>query len=209
MCPAGVGDAAHRGVRGTASSQAGVACRGKVGGRPGEGEVYIGRGSPQWGLRRSIWANPFRMGPGNSRDSVLVKYEKYFDQSGLRASIGDLAGKRLLCHCPLDRRCHGDILLEALGRAGHKVKLHGKVWGEDVAEGQVAEQAAEVGLDGGGGFLDDGLPVRCGGAQKEDEEIGPDLVEAGWRGVGPPRRTRVMGRPRTFQDGGGLCSPGR
>ena len=28
------------------------------------GDVYIGRGSPQWGLRRSIWANPFRMGPG-------------------------------------------------------------------------------------------------------------------------------------------------
>ena len=77
------------------------------------------------------------------------------------------------------------------------------------AEGPVADQGAAVEQAVGGSCLDDGLPVRVVGVQQEDDGGGLDSAGAGWRGTGPPRRTRVMGRPRTFQDGGGLCSPGR
>ena len=118
--------AAHRGEdRETGAG----ASRGQVRGRPRRGEVYIGRGSPLLGLRRSKWANLFRVGPGCSREGAVVKYEKYLDRSGLRAQVGELAGKVLLYLCPLDRRCHGDVLLEAIGRAGFEVTLNGRRWG--------------------------------------------------------------------------------
>ena len=60
-----------------------------------------------------------------------------------------------------------------------------------------------------GAVGDDGLPARL--LPEPAEESDPHVGGAGpgWRGQGPPRRTQVMGRPRAFHDGGGLCSPGR
>lgn len=75
-------------------------------------DVYIGRGSR--------WGNPFRVGRDGDRAEVIKKYrawvtERLRDVAGLRGELRALKGMRLGCFCkPL--ACHGDVLLELLGR---------------------------------------------------------------------------------------------
>ncbi|RQT24081.1 DUF4326 domain-containing protein [Burkholderia contaminans] len=78
-----------------------------------EFDVYIGRGGP--------WGNPFpiRHGPGgDSREDVIRKYKKYFEEEILtdpdrKAQLLTLRGYRLGCHCKPEA-CHGDIIAEYL-----------------------------------------------------------------------------------------------
>lgn len=63
------------------------------------------------GLRRSPYANPFPVKTYGLAES-LRRYRidaDTFDPVTLRR---DLAGKDLACWCPLDQRCHADVLLE-------------------------------------------------------------------------------------------------
>jgi hypothetical protein len=54
------------------------------------GTVYIGRGSK--------WGNPFRIGQHGDRTAVIAKHEAWLrDQHELLRSIGELAGKDLVC----------------------------------------------------------------------------------------------------------------
>lgn len=66
-------------------------------------DVYIGRGSK--------WGNPFYIGRDGTRAEVIEKYERWIrSQPDLMASLHELYGKRLGCHChPLP--CHGDVLM--------------------------------------------------------------------------------------------------
>lgn len=83
-------------------------------------KVYVGRpdaapkgkttsgGHPKWG-----WGNPFSMGGGASRGSVIRQYTKWLmapEREGMRAEARrDLRGKILGCFCaPL--QCHGYVL---------------------------------------------------------------------------------------------------
>ena len=74
--------------------------------------VYIGR--------PSMAGNPFRIGPDGTRDDVMEKYQKYFDDRirhdfVFRTYIHGLSGQVLGCYCkPL--RCHGDIIADYLNR---------------------------------------------------------------------------------------------
>lgn len=66
--------------------------------------VYIGRGTP--------WGNPFVVGAGGDRNAVCDKFEAEILPT---LDLMPLVGKDLVCHCkPL--RCHGDSILEAIGR---------------------------------------------------------------------------------------------
>jgi hypothetical protein len=82
-----------------------------------EGGVYIGRAVPSRGLKKSIFANPFRIGSDGDRDRVIEKYrgvfyEKLRNPSFARA-VEALRGKMLVCWCsPAD--CHGRIIKEYL-----------------------------------------------------------------------------------------------
>ena len=72
--------------------------------------IYIGRAAPRLGLKRSIWANPFKIGPDGSRAEVIAKYEAYLRaRPELLALIPELKGKTLLCYCAPEP-CHGDVL---------------------------------------------------------------------------------------------------
>ena len=68
--------------------------------------------------------------------------------------------------------------------------------------------------DGGRAGLEDGLPTRVAMPEyhrpvlEQSDEV-PAGSWRGWRGIGRPREVTFMGRPATFHDGGGLCSPGR
>ena len=75
-------------------------------------DVYAGRPSPA--------GNPFRIGPDGTREDVVAKYQKYFDDRiqhdpTFRAYIHGLAGKVIGCYCkPLP--CHCDIIAEYLNK---------------------------------------------------------------------------------------------
>lgn len=65
--------------------------------------------------RKTIWGNPFRIGPDGTRAQVIKKYTEWImqpEQLYLRERAKRLLrGKCLACWCaPLP--CHGDVLLE-------------------------------------------------------------------------------------------------
>lgn len=76
-------------------------------------DVYIGRGT-RWygGLKGSVWANPFKIGPDGTRGEVIETYrQRLLSTPSLLARVGELRGKALACWCsPLP--CHGDVLAE-------------------------------------------------------------------------------------------------
>jgi hypothetical protein len=80
--------------------------------------VYIGRANAYYGLTRSKWANPFRIGRDGTRNDVLSKYLEFVLNSDyLLGDLPDLADKTLVCFCaPLP--CHGDILAKLVERIG-------------------------------------------------------------------------------------------
>lgn len=80
-------------------------------------DVYIGRAGH--GMD-GYFGNPFRLGPGMTRDDTLDRYRKYFyHRLGIdkefRKRIGELQGKTLGCFCK-PNPCHGDIIKEYLDR---------------------------------------------------------------------------------------------
>lgn len=77
-------------------------------------DVYIGRAVS--GLKGSIWANPFKIGPDGDRDEVIEKYHKYIlSKPELLAQLESLRGKTLGCWCS-PQKCHGHVLIELLGQ---------------------------------------------------------------------------------------------
>ena len=74
--------------------------------------LYIGRGVPRIGLLGSKWSNPYPLRLCSSRDECLAKYHQYvLGQPSLLNALPELGGRVLLCHCPADKRCNGDILI--------------------------------------------------------------------------------------------------
>jgi len=67
-------------------------------------DIYIGRPSK--------WGNPFVIGRDGTREQVIAKYRDWIKtKPKLLASLRELAGKRLGCHCK-PKSCHGDVLVE-------------------------------------------------------------------------------------------------
>jgi Domain of unknown function (DUF4326) len=72
--------------------------------------VYIGRAVPSRGLRRSRWANSFRIDATMSRDEAVAAFEVWLRQRPrLLARLPELRGKTLVCWC-WPERCHGHVL---------------------------------------------------------------------------------------------------
>jgi len=151
-----------------------------TGGNLGPNEVYVGRGGR--GVLGSKWGNPFRLSAGVDRATAVAQFGDYLENStALRAQLGELEGKDLLCHCGPEVPCHADVLLEAAA-----------VRRDETAQG-----------------ADDDHPVRVPTVRGEPEEGTVEAPSCGWHGLGPTRRARHMGGDRPYHDGGGLCSPGR
>lgn len=70
-----------------------------------ESAVYIGRPSK--------WGNPYVVTIVLAPQETLREYKRYILQRFTPEQIQkELAGKHLVCWCPLNQVCHGDILLE-------------------------------------------------------------------------------------------------
>lgn len=84
-------------------------------------DIYIGRANRWKRLRKSIWANPFRVDTpqkkyDGDRDTVIAKYRAWLmEQPELLAKLPELKGKRLGCWCKPEA-CHGDVLAELAER---------------------------------------------------------------------------------------------
>ena len=79
--------------------------------------VYIGRGFPLLKLGKSIWANPFRVGPDGDRLAVVAKYRAWIaTQPDLLRQLPDLHGRLLMCHCEIGSPCHGQVLLQLISQ---------------------------------------------------------------------------------------------
>ena len=75
--------------------------------------VYVGRGHPKFGLARSKWGNPYAITKALDRKAPLRKFRRHMGEAKhLTASLEELGGKTLGCHCPLDLDCHADVLIE-------------------------------------------------------------------------------------------------
>ena len=71
--------------------------------------------------RPSKWGNPFaledlrKIKPGESdrelRERAVLAYTQYLPNELAAAARRELAGKNLVCWCPLDQPCHADVLL--------------------------------------------------------------------------------------------------
>ena len=72
--------------------------------------VYVGRPTK--------WGNPFRFSPKTPhRSQLVVRYGHWLgttrEGQQIAAASVELAGKTLVCWCPLDGPCHSDLLWEA------------------------------------------------------------------------------------------------
>lgn len=98
-------------------------------------DLYIGRALSRYGLHRSFWANPWRIGENRDRAEALRCFEEtlrtnaaeafeVYERSGVMLpylhNLLELRGKTLACWCaPKDRAltledeeiCHGQVLL--------------------------------------------------------------------------------------------------
>ena len=77
--------------------------------------VYVGR-SPSG--KQRLWANPYSIKKVGGREKSIQFFESYL-RTLKKAGVPiieqikfELKGKNLACWCPLDQKCHADILLE-------------------------------------------------------------------------------------------------
>lgn len=96
-------------------------------------EIINMRDTPDFGTlpgdvrvdRSTKWGNPFRIGPGRTRDQVCDDYERWIID---RLAYGDLDieeiahAKRLGCHCA-PARCHAESLRKLIYLSQKQVML--------------------------------------------------------------------------------------
>ncbi len=74
--------------------------------------VYCGRANARYGVAYSDWYNPYPMKSESERDAVIEKFRAYLERRpDLRARVGELRGKTLVCWCA-PKACHCDYLAE-------------------------------------------------------------------------------------------------
>jgi hypothetical protein len=76
--------------------------------------IYIGR--------PTRWGNPYSV-EAFGRDEAIRRFRLLFELHEKGAAtefpvpeVGELRNKNLVCWCPLDKACHGDVLLEIANR---------------------------------------------------------------------------------------------
>ena len=77
-----------------------------------EGAVYVGR--------PSRWGNPFAIDGSTTRADAVARYREWLagQPELVDAARSELAGRDLVCWCPLGEACHADVLLEVANPGG-------------------------------------------------------------------------------------------
>ena len=75
------------------------------------GDFYIGRGSRERGLTKSVFCNTHEVSTvGRERAIELFDKDLSADQN-LLDQLWTLSGPRLVCHCTPNQACQGDVLI--------------------------------------------------------------------------------------------------
>lgn len=70
--------------------------------------------------RSTTWGNPYIVGKDGTLEEVLDKFERHHALPLANHIRKELAGKNLMCWCPLDKPCHADILLRIANQPGNE-----------------------------------------------------------------------------------------
>ena len=74
--------------------------------------VYIGQGHFSHRWKPGKWSSPFQAGRDCAGAVHVIKYAQWVaNQPELLQSLHELQGKRLVCDCPHNVLCHGDVLV--------------------------------------------------------------------------------------------------
>ena len=159
------------------------------------GDRYIGRGSAQRGLKRSLWANSYKVSQFTRKVAIEKYKEELVQNKDLRFQLWSLSGLRLICHCSARQTCHADAIIDAF-RADFP---------------QAYDRSDSSSLPPSGAVLD--YISRLREEQDSDEDTTADEEAApagsGWRGSGKPMQVGTGYTSREYCDGQSLASPGR
>ena len=159
------------------------------------GDIYVGRGSRQRNLKKSLWCNPFKVSE-HGRALAVSKCEHHLrtDQD-LNEALWQLSGARLVYHCRPGEECHADIIRtvfkEQFPDAHDRDEVSAKPPSAQVLN--YMAKLREVSEQSDGSSADEGAPERG----------------TGWVGYGPPMEVGVGYVSRELCDGQSLASPGR
>ena len=158
-------------------------------------ELYVGR-NRRWG--DGFWSNPHKH---LDRGEAVRAYEEDLRaDSSRRALLGGLAGRGLVCHCRQGDPCHTDVLIKVF-----EEEFPAEPASCDVAAYDELRQECDV-------VAYDKLRQEYADKDTSDEDgEGRTRLRlgAGRRGRGRPMFYVQGGKKKWFEDGGGLCSPGR
>ena len=74
--------------------------------------IYIGQGHFSHRWKPGKWSSPFQAGRDCAGAVHVIKYAQWIaNQPELLQSLYELQGKRLVCDCPHNVLCHGDVLV--------------------------------------------------------------------------------------------------
>ena len=159
------------------------------------GDYYIGRGSRERGLGKSVYSNDFKVSQYGRERAISQFAQKLQRDEELRAKLWTLSGLRLVCHCKSSQACHADSIIEGFRR------MYPGAFDRDDPE---AEPPKSETLN----YL---ARLRMAPAPEEDSSADEDVPvkEGGWRGTGPPMAVGEGYAAREYCDGQSLASPGR
>ena len=77
------------------------------------GDFNIETGSRQRSLKRSIYANDFKVSEFGREIAISKFGEEMATDETLQSELWMLLGARLICHCSAKQACHADVIIEA------------------------------------------------------------------------------------------------
>ena len=82
-----------------------------------KGDCYIGRGSKQQGLTRSVFANPHKVSVHGRERAVRMCADTLVRDTSLQSRVLSLSGCQLVCHCTPAHECHDGVSSQTLTTA--------------------------------------------------------------------------------------------
>ena len=159
------------------------------------GDMYVGRGSRQRGLTKSVFCNPFRVSDYGRSHAVKLFHQHLDGSHELQRDLWLLSGLRLLCHCQRGEECHGDVLIlkfkEVYPTAFDRDRVDQPPPSSSILN--YLARLREAPRSDGGSTSDEGVPPK----------------NSGWRGPGKPMQVGTGYLQRDYCDGQSLASPGR
>ena len=158
------------------------------------GDFYVGKGSRQRALKRSMFCNTHKVS-AVGRDRVIEMFKEDLSASpNLLSRLWTLSGLQLVCHCAPSQRCHGNILIQKFS------ELYPDAF--DRSNSIIAPDSETM------NYLA-ALREEPPGDQGSSADEGAPSAGSGWTCIGSPMTVGTGYTSRSFCDGQSLASPGR